>query len=124
MQPVCFENFRHFPITSCSHEKRYQALHAFPYCKRQKAGQGLVCLYVIFPHTSISVQWLVICCHSNKKCVTTTFGVKKFNVCLILSFLCLHGIVTYFSVFKLWFTIRVSASSMAPESSILFLPRL
>ena len=26
---------------SCSREKRYQALHAFPYCKRRKAGRGL-----------------------------------------------------------------------------------
>ena len=40
-QPVCSENFRHFPITSCSREKRYQALHAFLYCKRWKAGRGL-----------------------------------------------------------------------------------
>ena len=30
-QPVSSENFRHFPITSCSREKRYLALHAFPY---------------------------------------------------------------------------------------------
>ena len=41
MQPVCSENFCHFPITSCSREKRYQALHAFPYCKWRKAGRGL-----------------------------------------------------------------------------------
>ena len=27
MQPVCSENFRPFPIMSCSCEKRYQALH-------------------------------------------------------------------------------------------------
>ena len=31
-------NFHHFLITSCSHEKRYQPLHAFPYWKRWKAG--------------------------------------------------------------------------------------
>ena len=30
--------FRHFPIMSCSCEKRYQALSAFPYCKKQKVG--------------------------------------------------------------------------------------
>ena len=29
-------------------------------------------------------------------------------------------IVTYFSVVKLWFTLRVSASAMAPESPIPF----
>ena len=28
-------------ITSCSHEKRYQALLAFSYCKWRKAGRGL-----------------------------------------------------------------------------------
>ena len=33
-------------------------------------------------------------------------------------------VVTYFSVFKLWFTLRVSASAAAPESSILFHSRL
>ena len=38
MQPVCFENFCHFP-SSC--EKRYQALSTFPYCKRWKVGRGL-----------------------------------------------------------------------------------
>ena len=32
--------------------------------------------------------------------------------------------VTYFSVFKLWFILRVSASAAAPESSIVFHPRL
>ena len=40
MQPVCSENFRHFRLCH-AHEKRYQALSAFPYCKRQKAGRGL-----------------------------------------------------------------------------------
>ena len=30
-----------FSITSCSREKRYQALSTFSYCKRWKAGQGL-----------------------------------------------------------------------------------
>ena len=34
-------NVRKFPITSCSREKRYQALTTFPYCKRWKAGRGL-----------------------------------------------------------------------------------
>ena len=33
--------FWKFPIRSCSCEKRYQALTAFPYCKRRKAGLGL-----------------------------------------------------------------------------------
>ena len=33
-------------------------------------------------------------------------------------------IVTYFSVFKLWFTLRASASAVAPESPILFHSRL
>ena len=33
-------------------------------------------------------------------------------------------IVTYFSVFKLRFTVRASASAMAPESPISFLSRL
>ena len=33
--------FCNLPITSCSREKRYQALLAFPYCKRRKAGRGL-----------------------------------------------------------------------------------
>ena len=28
-------------FVTCSREKRYQALPAFPYCKRRKAGQGL-----------------------------------------------------------------------------------
>ena len=28
-QPVSSAKFRHFPITSCSREKRYQALHGF-----------------------------------------------------------------------------------------------
>ena len=31
---------------------------------------------------------------------------------------------SYFSVFKLWFTLRASASAMAPDSPILFLSRL
>ena len=33
-------------------------------------------------------------------------------------------IVTYFSVFKLWFTLSTSASAVAPESPTLFPPRL
>ena len=33
-------------------------------------------------------------------------------------------IVTYSSVVKLWFTLRASARAVAPDSSILFLPRL
>ena len=33
-------------------------------------------------------------------------------------------IVTYFSVFKLWFTVRALANALAPESSISFLSRL
>ena len=33
--------FGHLLISSYSHEKRHQALPAFPYCKRQKAGRGL-----------------------------------------------------------------------------------
>ena len=37
-QPVCSENFCHFPITSYSHEK---TLPAFPYCKWRKTGRGL-----------------------------------------------------------------------------------
>ena len=41
MQPVSSANFCNFPITSCSCEKKYQALPAFPYCKRWKAGRGL-----------------------------------------------------------------------------------
>ena len=32
--------------------------------------------------------------------------------------------VTYFSVVKLWFTLRASASAAAPDSPILFHPRL
>ena len=40
-QPVRSENFRHFPITSCSREKRYQVLPIFPYWKQRKAGRGL-----------------------------------------------------------------------------------
>ena len=40
-QPVSSENFRHFLIASRSHEKRYQALPPFLYCKQQKAGWGL-----------------------------------------------------------------------------------
>ena len=32
--------------------------------------------------------------------------------------------VTHFSVFKLWFTLSASASAVAPESPILFHPRL
>ena len=34
-------NFLPFLIMSCSCEKRYQALPAFPYCKRREAGWGL-----------------------------------------------------------------------------------
>ena len=34
------------------------------------------------------------------------------------------GIVTYFSVVKLWFTVRASARAVAPESTIPFIPRL
>ena len=33
-------------------------------------------------------------------------------------------IVTYFSVVKLWFTLRASARAVAPDSPILFHPRL
>ena len=33
-------------------------------------------------------------------------------------------IVTYFSTFKLWFSLRAPASAVAPESSILFHSRL
>ena len=33
-------------------------------------------------------------------------------------------IVTYFRVFKLWFTLSASASAVAPESPTLFHPRL
>ena len=33
-------------------------------------------------------------------------------------------IVTYFSVVKLWFTLRASARTVAPDSPILFLQRL
>ena len=37
----------------------------------------------------------------------------------------LYGIVTsYFSVFKLWFTLRASARAATPETPILFLSRL
>ena len=41
MQPVSSANFLNLVITSCSREKRYQALPTFPYCKRRKAGRGL-----------------------------------------------------------------------------------
>jgi len=40
-QPVSSANFRNLLITSCSREKRYQALPTLPYCKRRKAGRGL-----------------------------------------------------------------------------------
>ena len=40
-QPVRSEIFLPFQIMSCSHEKIDQALPAFPYCKRWKAGRGL-----------------------------------------------------------------------------------
>ena len=40
-QPVSLAIFRDLLITSCSREKRYQALPAFLYCKRRKAGRGL-----------------------------------------------------------------------------------
>ena len=33
--------FGHLLISSYSREKRHQALSAFPYCKRRKAGRGL-----------------------------------------------------------------------------------
>ena len=41
-QPVSFADFLHFPITSCSHEKRYQALPTFLCSKWWKPEQGLV----------------------------------------------------------------------------------
>ena len=41
MQPVTSANFLPFSDYIISPEKRYQALPAFPYCKRWKAGQGL-----------------------------------------------------------------------------------
>ena len=34
------EFFCHLSITSCSREKRYQALPAFPYCKQQVRGRA------------------------------------------------------------------------------------
>ena len=37
---------------------------------------------------------------------------------------CDNMVVTYFSVFNIWFTLRVSARAEAPESSIVFPPRL
>ena len=40
-QPVNSANFHNLLITSCSHEKRYQALPALPYWKWWKAGRGL-----------------------------------------------------------------------------------
>ena len=43
-----FWKFHHFPITSCSRDKRYQALPAFLYCKRWKPGRGLG---MRLPHT-------------------------------------------------------------------------
>ena len=52
MQPVLSENFRHSPITSCSCEKRYQALHALLYCKQWKAGQGLG-MRLLFSYSSL-----------------------------------------------------------------------
>ena len=44
---------------------------------------------------------------------------------LSVPIIALYGIVTsYFSVFKLWFTLRTSARAATPESSILFSSRL
>jgi len=39
--PIRSEFFGHLLIMPSSSEERYQALPAFPYCKRQKTGWGL-----------------------------------------------------------------------------------
>ena len=65
MQPVCSENFHHFPITSCSHEKRYQALPAFLHvlqATKSWAGPGneATCLILVvrFDHVmKFSNRW-------------------------------------------------------------------
>ena len=44
-QPVISAKFCHFLITSCSDEKRYQALATFPYCKRRKAEWDAIIPY-------------------------------------------------------------------------------
>ena len=40
MQPVSSAKFRHFPITSCSREKRYQALHGFSVLQATESWAG------------------------------------------------------------------------------------
>ena len=61
---------------------------------------------------------------------TSTSGAKRcqyhpsniYHVHTIASWICMHGAMqyNYFSAFKSWFTLRASASAVAPESPILF----
>ena len=49
MQPVSSAKFHHFPITSCSREKRYQPLHGFSVLQAMESWAG--------PGNEATVEW-------------------------------------------------------------------
>ena len=80
-QPVYSENSCHFPFMSYSHEKRYQTLLDFLYCKRRKAGQGLgTRLQKMGVHFRVEVLHTTLC-------DTTSLSVPLI-VCSYLEHLC------------------------------------
>ena len=71
MLPACFENFQHFSIMSCSHEKRYQALPVFHIVSDGELGRGLGTRYMKDDHNLSAIHYItnvtfarfkVVCC--------------------------------------------------------------
>ena len=72
-------------------------------------------------HQIITHKYLTRCGDSTISSVVTIAIEQKLLLHLVLLVFCLLGlfrVVTYFSTFKLWFTLRISASAEASESPI------
>ena len=107
---ACFESFGYFPITSCSHEKKYQALPTFPYCKQQKAGWGLdMRLYNNFVTKGIDdlkiCYWPTVFNILWPQCNETFFGVHYVVAtryssasCYVVWLLCVHIMKSMFCI--------------------------
>ena len=82
MQPISSANFHHFPIMSSHMRKRYLALPAFPYCKRQKAGWnlGTRLSYVYTACAERATNFLVLVVNSNWFWVIRSYSRRWFLV--------------------------------------------
>ena len=113
---------------TCSYSSSWTTMATWAMAKLHSQTKGNPCyVWRVVPGVYLKPVYILLSdCHSQPALLRDrqTHTIKHMHVLLIFCLLGLYGIVTYFSTFKLWFTLRASASAEAPDSPILFSSRL